>query len=323
MRPFSLSVAIAFVLACAPPPPVVHSPLAPPDAPLEVRLHQPIGDVIHYSLSEPAYVALFAVTRGQGVRLVFPYFESQVAHRGHAGLNQETLHGGNRTWGYASASLSDQGGRWRSSADAYFIIASREPLPLEGILQSPYLLRSLLGDDAYRATSFSRTWSALANVLAGGLPEDAWSSDVFLTLRNPFIYSAGYEQEPIFKYCRRSFYVPVFAYDGLCRSGRLMVATTPPIPAPAPTVPVRRPPDQPRDRDPSVPFPPDGGVIRTSRSGDDSFAAGRPARESEASRNEMGRAEAKRAESARVPERQVEQPTRRESKRPKEPPRDN
>ena len=312
MRPYSFAVAISFVLACASPPPVVPGNIVPSDAPLDVRLHQPIGDVIHYSLSEPAYVALFAVTRGQGVRLVFPYFESQVAHRGHAGLNQETVHGGSRSWGYAGGLPSDQRelrSRLIGSTDAYFIIASKEPLPLEGILQSPYLLRSLLGEDAYRATNFSRTWSALANVLVAGMPAEAWSLDVYLTLRAPYIFSVAYAQEPTFTYCgdgRRSFYAPGLAFDEWCGSKLTLVATTPPVPGPAPTFPMRKPPAEPRDRDPSVPLPPDGGIIATSRSGRDTFGRDRVSRDGESGRSEMGRADWKRGEPARAPERQVD-----------------
>lgn len=355
MRPFSLAALISFVLACAPPPLVVHSPVAPSDAPLEVRLHQPIGDVLHYSLSEPAYVAVFAVRRGHGVRLVFPYFESQIRDRGHGGLNQETVHGGSRGWGYAGGLPSDQRHLQRifaGNTDAYFIIASKEPLPLEGMLQSPYVLRSLLGDNAYRANNFSRTWDALANVLVAGLPEGAWSSDVFLTLHSPFVFGVAYAQEPAFTYCngRRSFYTPgLLGFDEWCASTtQLMVAVTPPVPVPDLAFQRRKPPAEPRDRDPSVPLPPDGGVVATSRGWSDALGRDRASRNAESSRNEMGRADWRRDESGRAAERQVDairqraperapepapsrpaearpqqEPSRAEAKRPAEPQRDN
>lgn len=354
MRPFSLAALISFVLACAPAPLVVPSPVVPSDAPLEVRLHRPIGDVLHYSLSEPAYVAIFAARRGHGVRLVFPWFESQIRDRGHGGLNQETVHGGNREWGYAGGLPSDPRHLQRilaGNTDAYFIIASKEPLPLEGMLQSPYVLRSLLGDNAYRANNFSRTWDALANVLVAGLPEGAWSSDVFLTLHSPFVFGVAYVQEPTFMYCngRRSFYTPgLLGFDGWCGSTQLMVAVTQPVPGPAPTFPLRKPPAEPRDRDPSVPHPPDGGVVATSRSWSDAFGRDRASRDTESSRNEMGRTDWRRDESGRAAERQADairqraperapdpapsrpaearpqqEPSRAEAKRPAEPQRDN
>jgi hypothetical protein len=111
---------------------------------------------LDYVLSEPAYVAIFAVTPGHGISLIFPYSIDQVDRPSKQGINQ--------LWPY------------RTSGRAYYIIASRYSLPLEGILKSKSLLRRLVGEEAFRATKLSDTWAALNTVLVGELPDQAWAS---------------------------------------------------------------------------------------------------------------------------------------------------
>jgi hypothetical protein len=152
-----VAAALSLALGCAQQS-VTQSSALPRDGSLQVRLLTPSLDrmSLDYVLSEPAYVAIFAVTPGHGISLVFPYSMDQVDRPSKQGINQ--------LWPY------------RTSGRAYYIIASRYPLPLEGILQSTSLLRRLVGEEAFRATKLSHTWDALNTIMVGELPGQAWAS---------------------------------------------------------------------------------------------------------------------------------------------------
>lgn len=326
MRPILLLAAIPLALACAAPIAVQTAAApadTPSDAPLTVKLHEPANGVFQYSLSEPAYVAIFAVTRGYGSRLVYPYFESQIDHRGRAGLNQESVHaGGGMFAGYSGGLPSDQRDRERfflGGTDAYYIIASRTPLPLEEIVQSPYALRDLLGDEAFLATNLATTWDAIERLLAEDVPDEDLASDVYFAFRSPFLLSAwqpvGYRQ-----YCDNGrTYMSFSLIDTSGCYGNLpTVAVTPVVPV----VEVKRvsPPKKPLDRDPSVPLPPDEIVIGTSVS--QSSAMSRAlSRIEEASQQSFNRLESDRRPrpTPRMVERGAE-PTRREASEPQRAP---
>lgn len=152
-----LAAALPLALACARQSATQASAL-PKDGSLQVQLLPPAADrmSLDYVLSEPAYVAIFAVTPGHGISLVFPYSMNQIDRPSKRGINQLWPH--------------------RTSGRAYYIIASRTPLPVAGILQSKSSLRRLVGDEAFRATRLSETWSALNTVMVGELPDQAWAS---------------------------------------------------------------------------------------------------------------------------------------------------
>ena len=118
MRPILLLAAIPLALACAAPIAVQTAAApadTPSDAPLTVKLHEPANGVFQYSLSEPAYVAIFAVTRGYGSRLVYPYFEkpSTWPHTHHVhlckvGSEQERRHLAFRDYLRAHSDVADR-----------------------------------------------------------------------------------------------------------------------------------------------------------------------------------------------------------------------
>lgn len=302
MRPFVYLAAIPFVLGCAQQS-VVRAPALPSDEPLQVRLYQPTAGALNYQLSEPAYVAIFAVTRGHGISLVFPYYESQMYYPSHAGLNQETVHGGSSAWGYSAGSRNEHRALF-GYADAYYVIASKYPLSLEGMIQSPYLLRSLVGSDLFRATNLSDTWDALESILVAGLPDDTWAADVYLNWRDPFM-AVSWEPRRFLQDCSdgRSFLSVSLLNTGRCDMIR-RTASVPPIPLAE--LPRRSPPREPLDRDPSVPMPPDEGIVRASRSGSEVIRRERSRRDAQSDRAETGRAsDRSRGESARAADREV------------------
>lgn len=296
MRRFALFAAIPLALGCAQQT-ALRVPSPPSDEPLRVRLYQPGNGALNYHLSEPAHVAIFAITRGHGVSMIYPYFQSQVDHRGRAGLNQETVHGGAGAWGYSAGSRYEHRALF-GHADAYFIVASRFPLPVEGFLQSPFLLRSLMGADRFRATQLSDAWDALETILVEGLPEGAWATDVYLNWRDPFV-TLAWEPRRFMQYCRdgRGFLAYSILDTGPCGALPRAASGTPPIPVAE--GPARSPPKRPLDREPFVPMPPEA-LARESRAATDMI------REERARREEPARAPALPVESR--PERPPAEP---------------
>lgn len=292
MRPLAfLTAAVPLAFGCAQPPVVATGPL-PVDAPLEVRLHAPAAGSLIYSVSEPAYVAVFAMTSGEGISLVFPYFASQVHARSSAGLNVESARAA--AGRYVTGSRVEHGFAL-PYADALFVIASKYPLPVEGMVRSPSLLRSLVGADIFHATHMSDMWDALETVLTEGLPEDAWDSDVYLNRRYPFISSAAWLPEEFLRYCSdgRWFYATSLTSHDQCARRTATFATT--APEPPAGKPRLAPPSDPTDLGPFIPMqPPQLGA-------EDAFAY----RSSEGLRRESARraADARRDESMRATER--------------------
>lgn len=184
MRPLALlAVAIPFALGCAQQSRTRSADVAA-DQPLQVQLQRPTGGGLTYSLSEPAYVAIFSISRTGGVGLVYPTFESQVHLASHAGINQLAVDGRARASLYNIDRRSEQRGIL-ATADAYYIIASKRPLILVGeMIGSPRVLGTFL--DQFRATSLSSAGEAIGAALAEGLPDAEWAEDTYFGSRLPF-----------------------------------------------------------------------------------------------------------------------------------------
>ncbi|MGK2935418.1 MAG: hypothetical protein ACSLFE_09290 [Gemmatimonadaceae bacterium] len=177
MRPLViLAAALPLALGCAQQSATQRAAL-PEDGSLRVQLFPLSADrsTLDYTLSEPAYVAIFAVTRGRGINLVYPYSPTQIDRPGKRGIN----HVPRRAYG-----------------SVYYIIASRYPLPVEGILQSKPLLRRLVGEDAFRGADLSDTWKALNAIMVPELSDEAWASSTYrsvgyATLQDPLAAGAS------------------------------------------------------------------------------------------------------------------------------------
>ncbi|MCR4338715.1 MAG: hypothetical protein NUW01_02395 [Gemmatimonadaceae bacterium] len=303
MRPFFLLAAIPFALGCAQQS-AMRVPALPTDEPLHVRLFSPAAGAVNYELSEPAYVAIFAIRRGDGISMIYPHFRSQMDFRSKAGFNQQLVHRLNTSRAYSMSAGYDSR-VLLGQADAYYVIASKYPLPVEGILQSPWALRRLVGADLFRATNLSDTWYALEEMLVEGLPDDAWASDVYLNWRAPFPTFAT-DPRRFLEYCGdgRSYMALSLLDTGRCYTNRRRVTTTPVVPVVE--VKRRNPPKKPFDRDPSVPLPPDQIVARTSRSGSEVVGRARSRSEDVSRRGETGReSDRRRGESVRPTDREV------------------
>src|SRR5687767_13402807 len=93
MRPLTLlAAAIPLALGCAQQSRTLPANVAT-DQGLQVHLQRPTGGGLTYALTEPAYVAIFAIARTGGVSLLYPTLESDVHLASRAGANQLTLSG--------------------------------------------------------------------------------------------------------------------------------------------------------------------------------------------------------------------------------------
>lgn len=178
-----LAASIPFALGCA--QQSTRRPAdVPTDQPLQVRLQNPTGGGLTYSLSEPAYVAIFAISRTGGVGLVHPTLESQVHLASRAGANQLTIDGRARASIYNVDRSVVQSGVL-APANAYYIIASKHPLLAVGeMIRSPRVLGTFL--DQFRATSLSSAGDEIGAALAEGLPDGDWAGDTYFGSGLPF-----------------------------------------------------------------------------------------------------------------------------------------
>ena len=184
MRPLALLAAsIPLALGCA------QQSLQRPadvatDQPLKVTLHNPTGAGLTYSLSEPAYVAVFAISRTGGVGLVYPTREDQALAASLAGANQ--LRVGSRatvSMYNVDRTLEERG--ILASADAYYIIASKRPLNgMAEMVRSPGALGTFA--DQFRAASLSSAGEEIGFALTRGSPDDEWAEDTYFGSRRPF-----------------------------------------------------------------------------------------------------------------------------------------
>jgi hypothetical protein len=169
MRPLViLAAALPLALGCAQQSATQRASL-PEDGSLRVQLFPLSADrtSLDFILSEPAYVAVFAVTRGHGISLVYPNSPAQIDRPRRRGINQVPR---------------------RAGGSVYYIIASRYPLPVEAIMQSKPLLRRLVGEDAFRGAKLADTWHALNTIMVPELPDEAWAASL-----NTYRY-AGYSR---------------------------------------------------------------------------------------------------------------------------------
>ena len=178
-----LAVAVPFALGCAQQS-RTNAPDVATDQALQVHLHRPIGGGLIYSLSEPAHVAIFAISRTGGAGLVYPTLESQVHVPSAAGAHQLPVAGQGRASLYNVDRSAEQRGLL-ATADAYYIIASKLPLVgLAEMIQSPRMLGAFL--DQFRASTLSSAGEEIGFALTRGMRDDEWAEDTDFGSRLPF-----------------------------------------------------------------------------------------------------------------------------------------
>lgn len=173
----SLTVSLA---GCAYRPVVVQNEPDFTPLPLTVRLLPPENRLLRFLTSEPAYVAIFEVAPDRGVSLIYPRSFEEPAPVSPAGLNLEFLPWRvEGRWYYASAPYYSAVSTFTQPTYLY-MIASKSPLRVDDIQRSPATLRSAMGWRSFLATNLSATLDDIERMVVGSLPEDEWSSDLYI-----------------------------------------------------------------------------------------------------------------------------------------------
>lgn len=154
---------------------------------LSIKLLPPLYDQpLRFVLNEPAYVAAFVVSPGEGVRMIYPLTRSSESLQ-WAGFHNEPLIGlhqdddaydvvfGRSAWSYASYGLSAaQGPRY------LYVIASRAPLDVARFVHRPSTLQRTVGYENARSFDSEDAIDALLDHVVSLGADDSWDSDVFM-----------------------------------------------------------------------------------------------------------------------------------------------
>ncbi len=164
MRVLLVAALAAAAGACA------HAPRGGADAPLAARLNVSASGM-DVGLSDEANVAVFAVTPGQGVALVYP--EPHERSSFVAGWNTLDF-GDNRA---AGSPLSMAQFTSRSASTILVLVASRQPLNLRRFASGVSLQRAM-GDAVFRANDADEVLAGIARLTVTGVEEGDWAMDV-------------------------------------------------------------------------------------------------------------------------------------------------
>lgn len=169
----SLTLALLLVLgACA--LPQQQSRAAAPYQPIEAYITAitPGGPLFH--VNRPAYVAMFYISPGSGVSMLYPGFGSgSLSGRAFAGSH------------FASTRMNNQSQYIFTRASVlqprfYFLVASEQPLNVSQFGAFGDGLRSRLGS-AFASFSAFNTMEVIARQVLPSLPDDgSWTSDMYV-----------------------------------------------------------------------------------------------------------------------------------------------
>ena len=140
--------------------------------PLSIHLLSSDGSYLQYQLSDPAYIAAFEVYSGGAAELLYPYASSDypeaVGMHVHA-LSYLTEESEERATLLASYPL-------QSNWACLFVVASRQPLQLDGFATHPLALAKSIG---YHSVSLTNPQAALAPILNSARPANPhdWATD--------------------------------------------------------------------------------------------------------------------------------------------------
>lgn len=310
MRIVSLAVAALFTTACATALPTPEAAFTP--APLTARwLSTSLdGRDLHFTLSQPAYAAIFDITPGAGAGLIYPgTFDRQYQR---SGLIIPIMP---RYVPAFSGYLQSTVASYYAGPRMLLLVASRSPLRLDGLYTASGM-RRLIGN-VHFASYFPQ--QTVEHVLHGVLPMQAdadWDADVLVIW--PDAPPLRFVRQYRVLVCddRTTLVVPI-TYAGGCPRDQSVVASAPSSGG------VGRPP---RDTEREAPA---GQRPRTPRPADERDADGRVGRTASEGRSDVDResrtrrGDERRAE-PRSPEPRSSEPRtpQREPDRPREPVRE-
>lgn len=161
--------------------------ISPGDMPLTARIYpsQPDsylsqGD-LRFTLSRPAYVAVFGVVPGRGVGLMYPSFPTQ-RQMLSAGFHQPIISNTFFRWGYLPSTAF--AGRY-SQPRFIYLIASERPLDIGRFVVNSMALRSTLGMYRFASSNPYSLMEDLDALVVGNVTRGAWTSDVYVVWPQP------------------------------------------------------------------------------------------------------------------------------------------
>jgi len=229
-------------------------------APLAARLLPPDHRTLNFVLSEPAYVTIFEIVPGRGVSVIYPAPFDVGATRslstGSHAVFAVPMNVGR--WFYSDLPMSVAAAR----PTFLYMIASREPLRIDPVLDDPALLRRTVGFATFTHSNEQRVMDALDDsFVPAGLDDDSWTSDWIALWPEPALSRPPVDPRAAVTGCAEGVVVlvpgPTPAY--VCAPVDTRRPPTPNQPgdtAAAPTQP-REPADKPADK-PAKPAPRDG-----------------------------------------------------------------
>lgn len=177
------------------------------------------GDVT-FSLSRPAYVAMFEVVPGRGVGLVYPSYAGQ-RQQLSAGYHNPFFGNSNFRRGYIGAS-SFQNERYGQPRYIY-LIASERPLDIAEFINDPLALRNALGMRHFASTNPYSVLEEIDALVLRSVSAEDWTSDVYVIwpdARNRL--RSSYAEQQVAVQCGggRIILVPLRYADSICPNDR-------------------------------------------------------------------------------------------------------
>jgi hypothetical protein len=148
-----------------------HAPQGKPDAPLAARLSLSASGM-DVGLNDDAHIAVFAVTPGQGVDLVYPRSHERTSYA--AGWTTLAHNPAGRSTFYEPRLVQFMS---RSVSTVLVLVASREPINVRRFAAGASLERAM-GHRVYRSYDADEVIGGIARLTVGDVPGTDWTMDV-------------------------------------------------------------------------------------------------------------------------------------------------
>lgn len=148
------------------------------DTELRADLFEPEAGSLRFSLTRPAYVAVFEVVPFRGVRMLSPATRSGGWH--HAGLNVERVSPAslavNRFWAGTGSWFAE-----RNRPHYFFLVASVRPLRTDPFVGASRAIYEAMGTDKYEGRDPHVAMQAIVTDVLDLPSDDSWVSDSYQT----------------------------------------------------------------------------------------------------------------------------------------------
>lgn len=159
-----------------------------PGAPMHARIYGSTYGRVHFSVDRPAYVAVFEMTPGSGMRMAYPQYgtDGRFVTAGSYSTPDRGWRSDYTAYSPSSfASFGTIGGSHWAAPRYYYLIASYAPLRVADYAHSPIALRSALGWQTFTGQNPYHAMEALADLVLTDATPGSWTSDVYVEWPEP------------------------------------------------------------------------------------------------------------------------------------------